>query len=173
MWVFQDLKAEIVRICNHSVFLPQVLKRKERELEHELDRLVRRKIESQQQLDLLKIKNGMSTSETVNLPAEDDKDDDDDRLVVVEDKDIHVEVVDPKKLDVDDDDDQASTSTASGMTNWKDTNKQKQISPPPPPPHKKNIKTASVDNLYVNSCRKCTGVESYLFPKFQSSPQNK
>ncbi|XP_071479426.1 uncharacterized protein [Diadema antillarum] len=91
----------------------QVLTRKERELDHEQDRLVRQKIATQQRLDLLKIKNGMSTSEQVKLPTDhddNDDDDDDDRLVVAEEKDIIVEV---HKKKPDDDDDQASTSTAS------------------------------------------------------------
>lgn len=102
-------------------FLLQVLTRKERELEHELDRLVRQKIEAQQRLDLLKIKNGLTIGKPIKLPTltgreeeieEDDDDDEEERLVVVEDKDVDVTVDDEIKNEVEDD--QVSTSTASG-----------------------------------------------------------
>ncbi|XP_003728085.2 uncharacterized protein LOC100889261 [Strongylocentrotus purpuratus] len=119
----EDKKAKTsnLSILRGALRFIQVLTRKERELEHELDRLVRQKIEAQQRLDLLKIKNGLTIGKPIKLPTltgreeeeieEDDDDDEEERLVVVEDKDVDVTVDDEIKNEVEDD--QVSTSTAS------------------------------------------------------------
>ncbi|XP_054748809.2 max-binding protein MNT-like [Lytechinus pictus] len=115
----EDKKAKTsnLSILRGALRFIQVLTRKERELEHELDRLVRQKIEAQQRLDLLKIKNGLTIGKPLKLPTAreveemEEDDDEEERLVVVEDKDVEVTVDDEKKNEVDDD--QASTSTAS------------------------------------------------------------